>query len=291
MNHILSIDESKNLITVNNLESQIAKVEFINLGTNFCAYQKEISKKMFSSCFIEPPNNYRVYIREKSDFEIDLHIYDVIYSGGKYEIKKIDPLDSFDFDQEIFLITGNAGGGTSIVTKFLRYLGAHSGDDSSKFEIRKPHEPTGFKMWVYSLDPSFPVPYHKKNLLKIFKTYGYKKGEVNIAKIPESGDFITLIGEVFPNLKILSIVRSQNNFSFTQEGERFNSMEKWEVQKNQFPMIEGFPIFHVDFNRFFIDYKYVNRILKFLKIDCYISNEDQFNLIKHHIKFNEKVLD
>ena len=293
MKHSISINKSNNSIIVKNLKTKELKVEFIRLSDNFCVYNNNIATGMFSSCFTDENENYRVYIKETDDFHIDFYIYDVIRTKTEplcYEINQIPPSDFFDFNNEIYLITGSAGGGTSVVTKFLKLLGAHGGDDSSVFETRKPHEPMGFKLWVSSLTEKIPIFYHKQNLNKVISTYNYKQGVTNIIKIPECEHQLSLLGEIFPNLSVITIIREQNNFFGTNEGKRFHNMDKSELHKKQFPIIEGLPVFNLDFYKFFTDYNYVNKVLRFLKLNHTISNEHQFLFIKEKINFDERAL-
>lgn len=289
--HSISINPNNNAIVIHNISSKNLKVEFIRRSDNFCVYNNNIHIGMFSSCFTVESEDYRVYIKETSEFDIDIHVYDIIRTkSSTYDIIKHKPSDFFNFNNELFLLTGCAGGGTSIVVKFLKFLGAHGGDDSSTFETRKPHEPMGLKLWLSSLDDSFPIFYHKENFYKVINTYNYKEGFTNIVKIPEFENHLNILGEIFPNLKIITIVREQNNYFRTNEGKRFNNMEISEVLKKQFPIVEGFPVFNLDFYKFFTDYNYTNKVLKFLKIDCSIINESQFEFIKEKINFDNKVL-
>lgn len=291
MKHNLEINVKEKTITFTNLLSESAKIEFIRVSDNFCIYQNTVPYKHFAQAFVKIDNSYRLYIREKSKYEIDFTVYDIIVNENDYEIKKLEPLKYFDFNNEITLITGSAGGGTSIVTRFFKFLGAHAGDDSGEIKIRKPHESYGFKTWVIGLDDNFTNNYHKNNFYKIANTYNYKENKINIVKIPESESKLNILGDIFPNLKIITIIREQNNFYNTNEGKRFNNMDKFELFKKQHPIVEGQPVFNLDFYKFFTDYNYVNKVLKFLRLDCTITNENQFEFIKENINFDNKVLE
>lgn len=291
MKHTLDINIKEKTITFTNLLSESSKIEFIRVSDNFCIYQNTVPYKHFAQAFIKSNNSYRLYIREKSQYEIDFTVYDIIINENDYEINKLEPLTYFDFNKEITLITGSAGGGTSIVTRFFKFLGAHAGDDSGEIKIRKPHEPYGFKTWVVGLDENFTNNHHKNNFYKIANTYNYKENKINIAKVPESETKLNILGEIFPNLKIITIIREQNNFYNTNEGRRFNNMDKFELFKKQYPIVEGQPVFNLDFYKFFTDYNYVNKVLKFLKLDCTITNENQFQFIKESINFDNRVLE
>lgn len=291
MKHDILVNAKEKTITFTNLLADSTKIEFIRMSDNWCIYQSTIPKNLYSQSFVEKNGDYRLYIRETSQYEIDITIYDISIIDDGFKIIKHEPSKNFDFNREITLITGSAGGGTSIVTRFFKFLGAHAGDDSGDVKVRKTHEAYGFKLWVRGLDENIPNDYHKKNFYKVADTYNYKEGKVNIIKIPESETKLNMLGDIFPNLKLITIVREQNNFFGTNEGKRFYSMDNFELFKKQYPIVEGLPVFNLDFYKFFTDYHYTNKVLKFLKLDCTITNQSQFEFIKEKINFDKRVLE
>lgn len=290
LRHTIKVDPQKKWIRVDNIDNEVIKVEYLKLPTNFCIYQSLNFKRGFSVCNYTDVQDIRVYIREEYDDGLDFHVYDVHLEEDNYEIKKNESETNFDFSSPIILLTGHAGGGTSIVTKFLKAMGVNAGLDSGPLELRKPHEAMGIKTWVNGLIDNIPVHLHKENFLKISKTYGYSNEKVNLFKIPECNSKLDILLEIFPNLKIISVVKKPNEFFFTTEGSRFNKQSELEIFKVQFPKIEGGSIFHLDFNKFFTDIIYVNKLLAYIGSTNFIKNDEQFEFIKKTIKFDHKSL-
>lgn len=290
LRHIIDVNVSDRWIKVINNKNQDIKVEFVDLISNSCLYQSTIEKFHFALCNYYDFKSLRLYIREYYDHGFDLHVYDFQIMEDSYSFTKIPKEISFDFDQEFVLINGHAGGGTSIVTKFLKYLGINAGDDSGPLHSRKPHEPYGIKLWVGTLDQTLPKVHHKDNFLKIIKTYGYQKGNINVFKIPESNYVINNLIDIFPRLKIISIVKKPTSYFVTSEGKRFHEQDELEIYKIQHPNIEGGTIFHLDFVNFFTDFNYVNKVLNYLGSSESIDNQGQLDFIKKQIDFKSEVL-
>jgi hypothetical protein len=290
LRHVIKINTEDGWIRVDNLYNELLKVEFIDVPTNYCLYQSSNIKTGFSVCLYQNSKKIRIYIREHFIGGIDLHVYDVIFYVDTYELIKLENDDSFNFDGELVLIHGFAGGGTSIVTKFFKSIGMNAGNDSGPLMLRKPHEAYGVKLWIGGLDSNLPINYHKQNFLKVSKTYGFQRDNINIIKVPESHLIIDQLLQIFPNLKILSVIKKPTNYSVTTEGERFNQQSELEIYKVQYPHVEGGSIFHIDFVKFFTDFHYTNKVLNYLGCNEPIKNQEQFEFIKKQIDFNPKVL-
>jgi len=291
LRHKLSVDLTKKSIQINNLTNLELKIELVDLLTNFCIYSSKIGPLGFSACFYKESNNLKIYIKEKFSGGEDFHIYEISLTNEDFEIKKIDNLSSFNFNNNLIFINGHSGGGTSIVTKLLRYLGAHTGDDSGDLTTRTPYEPYGAKLWIKSLSDEYPINHHKENFLKISHTYNYQDNKVNIIKVPDCYNKLNLLKDIFPNLKVLNIVKKQNEFYHTIEGSKFNTKNQLELYKFMYPHLEGANIFHLDFELFFTDYHYTNKVIKYIGLESIITNEKQFNFIKDNIDFDPKVLE
>jgi len=290
LRHVIKINTEDHWIRVDNWYNELIKVEFIDLSTNFCIYQSSNIKTSFSVCDYQNSKKVRIYIREHFTGGIDLHVYDVIFYDDTYELIKLEKDNSFDFDGEFVLINGFAGGGTSIITKFFKSMGINAGNDSGPLILRKTHEAYGVKLWIGGLDSNLPINHHKQNFLKISKTYGFQSENVNIIKVPESHLIIDQLLQIFPNLKILSVIKKPTSYSVTTEGERFNQQSELEIYKVQYPHVEGGSIFHIDFVKFFTDFHYTNKVLKYLGWNEPIKNQGQFDFIKKQIDFNSQVL-
>lgn len=290
LNHIIDVNLKDNSIIVYNTNSEKLKVEFVNLDTYFCHYQNTIECNLYSKLFLNDLKNIRIYIREENKFNLDFHIYEIQIKNMDYTIVKFDSEYSFDFNKPLSIVIGSSGGGTSIVTKFLKYMGVHFGDDSGFFESRKPHESYGLKLWLYGLKEDYPIIHHKDNFLKVVSSYNYKNNKINAFKAPDSHNNINILGEIFPNLKIISVIKKQNNFYNTKEGKIFNELDIIEKYDRQNPYLEGYPIFHLDFDKFFTEYEYVNKVLKFIGVDSMVHNNKQLDSIKFNINFDNRVL-
>ena len=289
--HSINVSVDDSWIKVNNLNNDLIKVEFIDIESNRCLYQSTNMRLGFSLCNYFENKNIRIYLREHYSGGVDFHVYDIIIFDNRYELYKIETEDNFNFEKNIFLINGFAGGGTSIVTKFFKYLGINAGDDSGPLTSRKPHEAYGIKLWVKSITKDLPIIHHKQNFLKVSKTYGFQDRNVNVIKIPESHQIINNLSEIFPNLKVLSVIKNPTSYFVTSEGERFHNQSELDIYKIQHPSVEGVPIFHVDFIKFFTDFQYVNKVLKYLGWDDLIQTQEQFEFIKKQIDFIPKVLE
>ena len=287
MLHSIVVNTELNIIKLNNLGSTSLFVSFIDNPRNWGIYKQELGKNQFCCCILNNEKDINVYLNEDGD----LHCYHILINGGEYTIEKICGDDYFDFRKPLTMVTGHSGGGTSIVVKMLKYLGIHFGDDSGEFEVRKPHEAMGFKMWMECIESHNSVTLLRKNFKQIAKTYSYKEGKVNAFKIPNISDKIIKVSEVFPNLKIISVVKKPSSIQTTNEGIEFKSKSDEERKKMQYFNVEGNPIFNIDFHKFFTDYQYVNKVLKFLDYELQLISQDDLEFLKKEINFNKKVLE
>lgn len=223
-------------------------------------------------------------------FNNKVYMYSIEYYNDSPKIKRLNQYVEFDYSQPINIFLGHSGGGTSVVVKMLRYLGLHFGDDSGPMENRKAHESSSITAVMEYIDSDTPT-YICRNLFnQIWDVYRYKENGINCFKKPDIYNKTIKLGEVFPNGKFVSIMRKPNGFFSKTEGKRFNEKTEIELMKYQRPLIEGNPIFHLDFKRFFTEYNYVNKLLRFLGSDNYLNGDEELNDLKKEIDFNNKVL-
>tara|TARA_R110002049_G_scaffold75911_1_gene195367 strand:- start:221 stop:1105 length:885 start_codon:yes stop_codon:yes gene_type:complete len=212
---------------------------------------------------------------------------------GLKDPKLLDCYQSFDFESPIFLITGHAGGGTSIIVKFLRYLKVHFGDDCGKITTRKPHESVSIRSWWDRLEEGHSIKEYQDSFKKILGHYNYKPQHLNMLKFisHEANRRVAIMGDIFPNLKVVSIVKPPSSKpGLTTESNDLSSKDPKDVLLTQLPIVEGTSIFHLEWNRFFMDYQYCNKLLKFLKVNKHFKTTTEFNSFLEMIGFDNSYL-
>lgn len=285
LNHNIKID-NEHIVVVNNSKSWL-KVIYNDYFKNYTEYVSTLESNMYSAspyCGDE----MRVYINESND---NLYCYKVLKEKGVITLHRVGVVEDYNFNNKITLVTGHSGGGTSIVVKALKCRGIYFGDDSGDVSRRKNHEAQGISMWLKSFDFKKYISQEKLKFLQIADTYKYNKGKINAFKVTDISDNIIKLNDIFTNLKVISIIREQNKFYSTIEGEAFNSKPKERVIQNQIFRVEGVPLFHLDFKKFFTDYKYFNKVLTFLECKNLLEDNGELGLLKKEIKFDGKVLE
>jgi len=228
----------------------------------------------------------RIYIF----FDETIYIFSLSFIEGKPKIELISKYIDFDYSRPINIFMGCQGGGTSIVTKTLRYLDVNFGDDCGDKDCRKPHESMSFKVAVKMMSKDTPVFICRELFNQVLWSYGYEDNKINCVKLPNLVDKVTKISDVFPNIKFLSIIKQPNSFTSTTEGNKFKNKSIEEVMWCQRPLIEGFPLFSIDFYKFFSDFNYLNKVLRFIGSDNFINSESEFDLLKNKVGFDNKSL-
>lgn len=158
--------------------------------------------------------------------------------------------------REPVIICGNIGGGTSFISKLLRFRGLFMGDDCGNVDNRKNHESklfsslasivferVGFeqnrKIEINDRDIKLVIEHIENNsdyYAEIFKKhicskinyfFGNNVNNLNNLwgwKSPYNGLFIPIFNKIFPKAKIVGIVKNKNEeeISLSAEGEWFN---------------------------------------------------------------------
>ena len=209
------------------------------------------------------------------------------------EPELLDCYQTFDFENPMSLITGHAGGGTSIIVKFLRYLGVHFGDDCGGINRRKPHESVSIRSWWDRLEEGHSIQEYQSSFKKILGHYNYKPQQLNMLKFisHESNRRVAIMGDIFPNLKVVSIIKpSSSKLGETTESKDLAARDPKDVLITQLPIVEGTSIFHLEWNKFFIDYQYCNKLLKFLKVNKHFKTTTEFNSFLEIVGFDNSYL-
>lgn len=230
----------------------------------------------------------RIHITDKETFFDIFHVKDnVLY-------RKVSPPNSeVDINIPFTLVTGHSGGGTSIVIKSLRHLGAHAGEDCGQFSNRKAHESSSFRTWLYHfVGKNAPKKYIKSTLPIILDSYEYQPDKVNLVKLTDLVDngLYNKFIDIFPNTKILSIVKPKSKNTQSREGKRFNESNEFEIYRQQHPSIEGTPIFHLNWKKYFTDFHYVNKVLQYLDMDLVLTQVTFDEMLKAINFDNSKLL-
>jgi len=188
------------------------------------------------------------------------------------------------------LVTGCSGGGTSIVVKSLRYLGVYFGADCGDFINRKTHESVALRVYLDQFISKGGRDVNNNFLSSALKVYKRKEDRVNAFKLTDLGydNRLEKITSTLNIERIISVVKGKvkqyNENSY--EGARFNNLDQLEIFQQQFLPIEGKPVFHLDWNKYFSDYTYVNKVLNFLNVDI-VLDQDMFNRMLLAVEFDK----
>lgn len=285
-----SSNEESNLGIINSTDKNI-RFHVIDLKENYNVYgtNEYINPNSWSLTF--PKGKYKdcryvnIYVQCYDNNYVYFCDLDDVHS-----IKKINMSIDFNYSLPFCFVIGSQGGGTSIVTKLLRFLGVHFGDDCGDISIRKAHESISFKFALFSSVENLNKSNLKRNFNQLLNVYNYRQDKVNCVKLPALNKYTIEISELFTNSKFISVIREKNNYFSTIEGEKFNNTSDIDLLSIQRPLIEGSPIFHLNFDRFFTDYLYVNKVLKFLSVDKKLESNDELEMLKNLVDFDSKVL-
>lgn len=296
MNNVILVKEKKFKVFYDSLNTKTIGVE--NIGNHDIDFYISLKRgfNLRTDNNLTPMTWKTVINRNKEDlyviiyFNYRIYVYTIEYIDDMPTIKSINKTQDFDYTNPINIFLGHSGGGTSVVVKMLRYLGLHFGDDSGPKENRKAHESSSITTIIKHIDNETPTYVCRDLFNQIWSEYNYKKDKVNCFKKPDIYDKTIKLGEVFPNCKIVSIMRKPNGFFSKTEGKKFNEKSEIDLIQYQRPLVEGTPMFHLDFNKFFTDYNYVNKLLRFLGSDNFLNNEQELEQLKNKINFDNRVL-
>ena len=285
-------------LLVDNKECPQLYLEVINTSKNYGAYNWFVNKG-FSQIFSNKPNKINLGLPEgeNSNYYFDrIHItdkktfFDIFVIKEDKELIRLTP-SNYNLDIPLTIITGHSGGGTSIIAKSLKYLGIHIGEDCGDFSNRKAFESISFRTYLFHTYPFIEESYITPTLNSILSSYQYRDNEPNIVKITdlEHNQTSLKLSKYFSNIKFLSIIKNKSSQTYSLEGERFNQQNELDIFRQQHPTIEGAPIFHLDWEKYFTDYNYVNKVLKYIGSDT-VLNKDTFNLMLKEISFDNSRL-
>jgi hypothetical protein len=278
-----------NWLGINNHSSEHLNVEILELEKNY-SLQGLHSLKMFN--FLSVPVNEvkELFIITSDSSSKEIFFYKCII-GDNIKVIDLNKINNYEENLNLVVFTGHGGGGTSIVVKLLRYLGVHFGDDCGSITNRKAHESVSFRHLSYLLNDEENQGEIFNSLSKIMSVYNIKYQGLNCFKDIKISQKLIHLSKFIESYKVVSILKEPNNYFNTPEGERFYNSSKIELMEYQRPLVEGVPMFHLDFYKFFTDYTYVNKVLNFIGHDKLIDTEEEFIDLKNKIDFNEKALE
>ena len=208
----------------------------------------------------------------------------------------IDSYQKFDFNDPFILLYGHTGSGTSILVKFLRHIGIHFGDDCGNIDIRKPMESSSLRVWWWFVESDHTIEEKQKSFQSILGSYNYKKNKINSFKLlnDKPTNQVLKFCNIIPNTKVISVIKKpskKTTLNTTKEGASFNMKNELDVNKIQYPTLEGNPIFHLDWNKFFTEYEYCNKLLKYIGSDFRFEDQESFRTFTlSKVGFNPKYL-
>lgn len=263
----------------------VLKIELINLNKNYTAYNWTLFKDTNRTFDTVKDNITRIHITHNFN---ELLMFSIIDN-------KLIPIESEEvpnFNLPFICMTGHSGGGTSIVAKSFKYMGINIGEDSGDFSNRKTHESVSMRSFIDKIltNENSRV---LKSYSKVLASYKYDPAKLNAFKITDleiKSHLANGVGlsKLFKNIKFVSIVKPHNGKGASPEGKRFNNASELDIYKNQHPKVQA-PIFHIDWNRYFTDYTYVNEVLYFIGSDIVLHKGDFEEMLKA-IKFQPSSL-
>jgi len=277
--------------TIHNLTEGDIEVELINIPLSYVPAATFIIKKgWYNKVPVEHKNinnKHNINYIHIVDCNRNLHCYS--FDNEIIEKKRIEY--NFKFSSPLVCISGHSGGGTSIVAKSLRYFGVHLGDDAGRFENRKNHESVAMRRVLMALFKETEDEDRLKDLVhQGMVGYKYKNKKINAFKLTNISEVSKKINQVFPNIKFLSIQRQQNKNHFTTpEGRNFQEKEIEKINKEIFLPLEGAPLFVLEWEKYFSDYKYAQKVLNYIGLDIELT-PNRFKKMLDDIKFDNKKL-
>ena len=198
--------------------------------------------------------------------------------------KKISPKKPF------VVVTGHQGSGTSIFVKSLKYFGAHNGDDAGNFNNRKAHESVNIRMFFHYVLNKDNVDLKTMNnsFYNAMGVYNYKRWKINILK-PLHLHYSQKLVDFLPNTKFISVIKHQEKGGLSPEGKNFNKADQVEILEAQNPQLSGQQIFHMDWNKYFTDYQYAQKVLEYVGFKFTLSEKIFDDMLKA-INFDNKKL-
>lgn len=255
------------------------------------------------------PNKIQISISSEMGWFVD-----VVYDKQKDEFYKINTSRNKEILNNVhdpIILTGAPGGGTSYITKLLKYRGFYGGTDSGNNNVRKNHESISFSTMKYGVcfkDGKFlmwtsekEIDDLKENLNKKlhfyttlvknqldykFQTFWGDKPFHSVWgwKDPSASIFLPIWKNIFPSCKLMIIKRNNQKISQNMsdsEGEWFR--ENNDLLKHFYePDLSGFSdsdVFRCDFNNVITDIEEMNKMLEWVGLEKLKSKIELIKLL------------
>lgn len=280
------VESTQEGVKVTNHTPGTIYVELLNTLHNYCANGGKIHPGNFFNFYLKQDiikENKAVNWVNVVDSDYNLHCYSV--NGST--ITKKEPNWEFDFNSPIICITGHAGGGTSIVSKSLRYFGVNLGDDAGWFKNRKAHESVTMRQALHHVFPNVEDEGHLKDTIQqAMVGYKYNSRKINAFKLTNIEHISKKINQIFPNVKFLSMHKHQSDPKpLSPEGKKYNQISELEIHKSTYIPTEGAPVFVLDWDRYFLDYKYAQKVFDYIGLEVELT-PNRFNEMLKAISFD-----
>lgn len=283
----ISYEVGEDYINITNNYEDNIRIEFIIKNLNYGRYVTNLSIDMYTQIDL----NQDTWKNQDLIITISTRKYCYVYLFDGKEKKMIRPNKSsltFSSVKNPIIVTGHTGGGTSILFKFLVSRGLYRGIDNGNFNRRKPLESPIFRVILNSINDhntlesvlnntdmlTNSVRANISDYFDIFwgnepydLTWGFKKPSLGISSI--------IISNVFPDAKVVSVSKGQDGPHTTKEGSDFARAHITDVIYQQRPLLEGNRVFHVTYEKFFEDYHYANKLLRYCELKE-IPNQNDF---------------
>ncbi len=267
------------------------------------------------------PNKILIHISSENGWFADI-IYDNI-KDEFYRINNVRDIEILNKVQDPILIAGSIGGGTSYITKIIKYCGVYFGTDSGIIENRKHHQSVTFDtmkdiLGVYKhkyldwgninevkiiqnqLKDKFNF-YHIlfKNQLEYRFSNFWGDAPLNSVwafKQPSIVTALPLWKSIFPKSRLILIKRGKKKASknmWDEQGEWFrNDVNNSMIDHYYNPDISNFAkddVFYCDFNKTVTERKSMNRMLEWIGFSELLKTDFAFSKLLQATGYEGKI--
>lgn len=267
-------------------DSGLVRVELIEMGVNVAPVKWTVFAGAVETFSISKYKFDRVHLSH--NFK-GLRVFDIVDG----QLIELDAYQNSSFALPFVCVTGHSGGGTSIVAKSFIHLGMNLGADCGNFSNRKAFEAVTMRFFIDHILTRDDDPYVNSVFAKALASYKYDYDKINCFKITDLEKKTGLangigLSKLFKDIKFISVVKKAKGSGASSEGAKFNEASELDVYKQQHPKVQA-PIFHLDWNRYFTDYTYVNEVLEFMGSDLRLTLGD-FHEMLESISFDTRLL-
>jgi len=284
----------------------------------YCIYDTDTLYNGWSCCesldldFDNYPNKVLIQIKGEEGW-----FADIVYEKKRNLFYRINGIKDDKILSQVrppIMITGSPGGGTSYITKLLRYRGLYCGTDSGKMESRKNHESitftsisdivsfheTKYYVWDDYKDLQMKIrnvnktPFFYSVLFNDHLKYKFNTfwGDAPLSSLwgwkdPHISITLPIWNKIVPNAKLIIITRSKERLSeniFDEEGDWFRNKASNDSLKLYLDpdvrYLSKDKVFYCNFHKMVKDMTNINEILEWIGLPILKSQEEYINLLK-----------